>query len=127
MECAPMGLLIMAILVVNNLRDISADRAAGKRTLAVRLGERGAKIEYLLCLAGAYVSPVLMSIFGVTPVWGLLAWLSAPLAITLAITVFSVKGRLLNRALAGTGQLTLAFGALFSLGLVLYKLIYGHG
>ncbi|MCX7977162.1 MAG: 1,4-dihydroxy-2-naphthoate octaprenyltransferase, partial [Bellilinea sp.] len=42
----PVGLLAMAILTVNNLRDIATDRASGKHTLAVRLGERGTVIEY---------------------------------------------------------------------------------
>jgi 1,4-dihydroxy-2-naphthoate octaprenyltransferase len=121
----PMGLLITAILVVNNLRDIETDRAAGKRTLAVRLGARGTQIEYVLCLVGAYASPLIMALLGVIPVWGMLAWLSAPLAIYLARMIFTLKGRPLNRALAGTGQLVLAFAGLFSLGLVLYRLIFG--
>ena len=42
---ADVGLLITAILVVNNLRDISTDNKTGKRTLAVRLGTSGTKIE----------------------------------------------------------------------------------
>ncbi len=123
----PMGLLITAILVVNNLRDIDTDRAAGKRTLAVRLGEKGSRIEYLLCMAGAYAAPLLMAVLGITPVFGLLAWLSAPLALALVRTVATVEGRPLNRALAGTGQLALAFSLLFSLGLVLYRAIFGAG
>src|SRR5919199_6962135 len=51
----PVGLLVSAILVVNNLRDIDTDRRAGKRTLAVRLGRRGTRIEYVLLVAGAYL------------------------------------------------------------------------
>src|SRR5271157_4191215 len=46
----PIGLIIVGILVVNNLRDIDTDRLAGKHTLAVMLGERFAKGEYLFCL-----------------------------------------------------------------------------
>ena len=52
------GALITAILVVNNLRDIPTDTAAGKRTLAVMLGERGAQAEYAALLAAAYLVPV---------------------------------------------------------------------
>jgi 1,4-dihydroxy-2-naphthoate octaprenyltransferase len=118
----PMGLLITAILVVNNLRDIETDRLAGKRTLAVRLGAGGAKAEYVLCLAGAYLTPAAMALLGVISPWGLLSWLTAPLAVSLVRMVLNVKGRPLNRALAGTGQLVLAFGVLFSLGLVLYRI-----
>ena len=51
------GLLITAILVVNNLRDIETDARAGKRTLAVRLGVRGSLAEYLLLLGAALPAP----------------------------------------------------------------------
>ena len=54
----PVGLIITAILVVNNLRDLENDRKAGKHTLAVMLA-RGARIEYVLCVVSAYfVVPV---------------------------------------------------------------------
>ena len=53
----PMGMLAAAILVVNNLRDVATDRAAGKRTLAVRLGARAARVEYLVLLAAAFATP----------------------------------------------------------------------
>jgi 1,4-dihydroxy-2-naphthoate polyprenyltransferase len=119
----PMGTLIVAILVVNNLRDIDTDRQAGKRTLAVRFGEKGARIEYLLCLVVAYATPLLMALAGVTSYWGLMAWLSLPPAWRLLQTVFTVKGRPLNRVLGGTGQLTLLFGILFSLGNILAWLL----
>jgi len=56
----PVGALATAILVVNNLRDIATDRVAGKRTLAVRWGERGALTEYALLLLTAYVVPVVL-------------------------------------------------------------------
>ena len=60
----PVGALITAILVVNNLRDIVQDRRAGKLTLAVRLGERGAVAEYGLLLAVAYLAPVVLLLAG---------------------------------------------------------------
>ncbi len=50
----PVGALITAILVVNNLRDIKTDAQAGKRTLAVRLGSRASVIEYAFLLIGSY-------------------------------------------------------------------------
>ncbi len=119
----PMGFLITAILVVNNLRDILSDRAAGKRTLAVRLGQRGARIEYSLCVAGAYLIPMLMAVVGAGPVWGMLAWLSIPFAVKQNQLIWTLEGRPLNQALAGTGQLTLLFGILFSIGLILAWMI----
>lgn len=119
----PIGLLVVAILVVNNLRDIESDRRVGKRTLAVRWGERGAQIEYALMLAGAYLSPWVMFLMGVGSLWTLLSWLSLALTPALLRLIFTQKGRPLNRALAGTGQLTLAYGALFALGLVIARLL----
>ena len=55
-----MGCLVTAILVVNNLRDIDTDRAAGKRTLAVRIGKEATRWEYAALIAVAYAMPVIM-------------------------------------------------------------------
>lgn len=115
----PMGLLAVDILVVNNLRDIETDQAAGKKTLAVRLGAAGARIEYLLCMAVAYVIPIVIWLSGLASHWVLLAWLSLPLALPLVRMIYHEKGRVLNQALAGTGRLELVFALLFSLGLIL--------
>ena len=60
----PVGSLITAILVVNNLRDIPTDRPAGKRTLAVTFGEGFAKAEYVALLAVAAVVPVVLFVTG---------------------------------------------------------------
>lgn len=120
----PMGFLITAILVVNNLRDIATDRQAGKHTLAVRLGEAGTRWEYSLCLLAAYWVPPLLGILGVT-FWVLLAWLSIPLAVSQTRLVWTQAGRPLNQALAGTGRLTLVYAVLFSLGLVLSAVLTG--
>ncbi len=114
----PMGLLITAILVVNNLRDIDTDRKAGKRTLAVRLGVRRTRLEYLGCLAGAYVVPLLLFITGITSVWVLLAWISAPYAAKQIRIVMRETGRSLNQALGGTGLLALVYAVLFALGIL---------
>ncbi len=115
----PMGLLITAILVVNNLRDIDTDRKAGKMTLAVRLGPKGARLEYLGCLAGAYLVPVILIASQLTDGWVFLTWLSIPYALIQLKVVFQESGRPLNRALGGTGLLVLLYAVLFSLGLVL--------
>lgn len=117
-SAVPIGLLTTAILVVNNLRDIETDRKAGKLTLAVRLGAAGARIEYLLCLAGAYLAPILMWVAGVSSPWVMLAWLSLPLAVRLVRQIYRETGRALNLALAGTGQFELVFAVLFSIGLL---------
>lgn len=118
-SAVPLGLLIVAILVVNNLRDIEGDRAAGKHTLAVRLGVSGTQMEYVLCILGAYGSVSVMASLGLVPPAAWLIWLSAPVAYRLVRSIYQETGRSLNRALAGTGQLTLVFGILFALGIVI--------
>jgi 1,4-dihydroxy-2-naphthoate octaprenyltransferase len=115
----PPGLIITAILVVNNLRDLENDRKAGKHTLAVILGERGTKVEYLICMAAAYLMIPLAAGLGYIPWLSLLTWASLPIAIRTARIVFTQKGRPLNAALAGTGQVALFFSILFWIGLFL--------
>ena len=115
---APMGLLTMAILAVNNLRDIETDRAAGKKTLAVRFGVRGTRAEYLLLVGMAYLAPLAMCLADVTTLWALLSWLSLPLALSPIRLVLQKRERALNQALAQTARLELIYGLLFSIGLI---------
>lgn len=117
----PPGLLITAILVVNNVRDIDTDGRTGKRTLAVRLGPRGSLAEYLTLLGGAYVTAVLLWVSGRTGPWVLLTAFSLPMAIPLVRTLRHRHddGTEMNRALAGTARLTFLFCLLFGVGLLL--------
>ena len=115
----PVGLLVTAILVVNNVRDIETDRAAGKRTLAVRLGRRASRVQYALLVATAYAVPLLLWLAHVTSWLFWLPWLTAPLAYQLIRTVAThADGPTLNRALKGTGRLNLLFGLLFAASLL---------
>jgi 1,4-dihydroxy-2-naphthoate octaprenyltransferase len=114
----PPGLIITAILVVNNLRDLENDRKAGKHTLAVMLGERASKAQYLICMIAAYLVIPLAVARGVVPWTALLTWVSLPLAIRTTSVVLKQKGRSLNAALAGTGQVALLFSILFWIGLL---------
>ena len=115
----PVGALITAILVVNNLRDIPTDRRAGKRTLAVILGARGARIEYTLLLLVAFVIPVgIVAAQGGRYLGVLLTLLALPAAIRLARDLRRVEGRALNPLLGRTAQLSLVYSALLSLGLL---------
>ena len=115
----PMGALITGILVVNNLRDIPTDAAAGKRTLAVVLGRRATAAEFGTLLVAAFAVPVVLLVagYGIAQV---LPLLSAPLAWSLLRTVrdFS-EPRQLNAVLAGTARLALVFGLLFAVALAL--------
>jgi 1,4-dihydroxy-2-naphthoate polyprenyltransferase len=115
----PPGLIITAILVVNNLRDLENDRKAGKHTMAVILGERKTKVEYLICMTVAYLVIPLAAGMGIIPWLSLLTWASLPLAIRTTRVALAQKGRPLNAALAGTGQVALFFSILFWIGLLL--------
>ncbi len=119
----PVGLLIVNILVVNNLRDIETDQAARKITLAVILGAKGARWQYNLLLVIAYLIPLGLFLSHLASIFGLASWLSAFLAIPLAKKVWTGAGRPLNLALAQTGQLALIFAILFGAGLVLGKFL----
>ena len=109
----PMGSLACAILAINNLRDRAQDQIVGKKTLAVRLGERGARKLYLALLICAHLFALLTFKPAV-----LLTLLAAPLTWTLARGVAGgVSGAELIPYLAKTGKLQLVFAILFALGL----------
>lgn len=118
----PVGLLITAILVVNNLRDIATDREAGKHTVAVRLGVNGTRLEYLLLIGLAYLLPLGLSLTSTMPWLGNLLWISLPLGLDMVKKVYTLSGRPLNAVLAGTGQLTLLHSLLLVAGFILTRL-----
>ena len=114
------GLLITAILVVNNLRDIQTDRQSGKRTLAVILGERGSRIEYLLLLSIAYAIPIILWLSNRGSAWIILPFFSLPLAGSQMRFVWkSAGGQMLNQALGNTARLALVYSLLLSAGVIL--------
>jgi 1,4-dihydroxy-2-naphthoate octaprenyltransferase len=116
----PIGLLVSNILVINNLRDLPTDAAAGKRTLAVRIGDRATRVQYALFGAAAYAVPLILVLSAGEGRWLLLPWLTLPLAAMLVRRVLGgLAGRELNPMLKRTGQLLLAFGVLLSIGLLL--------
>jgi 1,4-dihydroxy-2-naphthoate octaprenyltransferase len=105
--------------VVNNLRDIESDRLAGKRTLAVQIGSKWTKRQYALLLAMTYAIPVLVWALDWTSGWVLLSWLTLPLAIRLASSVWTAEGAELNTTLARTALLDMLFSMLFAAGIIL--------
>jgi 1,4-dihydroxy-2-naphthoate polyprenyltransferase len=122
----PVGLLVTAILVVNNIRDMDTDRRAGKRTLAVRLGRERARMEYTGLMALGFL--VLLPIAAIeiadsdswSALWWLLPWLTAPLAVKLVGVVRTrVDGPTLNGALARTAGLQLLFCVLLTAGILI--------
>ncbi len=110
------GVLACALLVVNNLRDIPSDRIAGKRTLAVRMGDRATRWLYVALLAVAAAAVVATAL--VASPWALLGLLAAPLALAPARAVAGgATGRELIAVLGATGRVQLVAGALTALGL----------
>jgi len=118
---APIGLLIVNILVVNNTRDITTDKATNKRTLAVLLGRQAMLLEYMTCIAAAYLIPLGLWIFGLIPVGGLLSWISLPQAVILFRRFSQSDGRSLNKTLADTAQLAFIYTVLFSIGILIMR------
>lgn len=114
----PVALLAVAILVVNNLRDIPTDAAAGKRTLAVRIGDAATRRQYAACVVVAMLWPlVLLPRLGA----GVLVALAAvPLARRAVCHVAARRGAELNESLAETARLQLAAGALLALGIAAF-------
>jgi len=113
----PAGLLACALLMVNNLRDIGTDTVAGKRTLAVMLGDARSRQGYVLMLLVPFGVAALLAFF--RP-FTLLTALALPLA---RLPIRSVRagasGPALIRALGQTGRLQLAFGIAFTIGLAI--------
>ena len=107
------GLIAVAILVVNNLRDIHEDAAAQKRTLAVRFGASFARWEFALCLLAAASVPVVLWHFYAFRHIILLAELPFILAVPLIGLLFRRDGRTLNPLLAMTGGLLMLYTAAF--------------
>jgi 1,4-dihydroxy-2-naphthoate octaprenyltransferase len=115
----PVGLLIAAILVVNNVRDIDTDRRAGKRTLAVRLGRGRTRVLFAAIVAAAFVTSWVPWFAGSLSAWLLLTLAAAPLALGVVATVRTHSdGPSLNSALARTAKLALAFCLLLCAGIL---------
>ena len=113
----PVGLLATALLVVNNLRDIPTDAASGKRTLAVRMGDRNTRVLYVGCVAGAFalVPPIALARPGAVLTLAGLVLARRPVKAVLGGAV----GRDLVGVLVATGKLQLAFGILLAVGIAL--------
>lgn len=116
----PPGLLVSAIMVVNNLRDRETDVKAGKNTLAVRIGRKNTILLYRLLVVVAYVVPLLFLLPGTgAGVLVLLPFITVPMAWSLCREIELITGSELNEMLARTAQLSIFFCLCFAAGLVL--------
>ena len=116
----PVGLLVTAILAVNNLRDVDTDARSDKRTLAVRMGGPLTRAYYAALVASAFVTMVTLVIAGAIHGSALAVLLLAPWAASLVRDVVCTRNPAhLNRSLVGTARLHGAFGLLLALGLLL--------
>jgi 1,4-dihydroxy-2-naphthoate octaprenyltransferase len=116
----PVGMLVTAILVANNVRDIDTDRAAGKRTLAVLLGRRRTRMLFAGLVFGAFGLIALVAAAGWVPRLCALGLLALPLAIRPVTVVFrETAGPALIGALKGTARVNALVGVLVALGAAL--------
>jgi len=114
----PAGLLACALLMVNNLRDIRTDTVAGKRTLAVMLGDARSRVAYVLTLLVPFGVAALLAFFRpLTLIVALVLPLARP---PIRVVRAGASGPALIKALGQTGRLQLAFGIAFTIGLAIH-------
>ena len=111
----PIGALACAILAVNNIRDREKDFLVGKRTLAVRLGDRYARYLFLFLIISAHTAAI-----ATTFPWGALSLLAAPISLSVSRKVLKgAHGKELIPLLGATGKLQLLFAIIFSIALII--------
>jgi 1,4-dihydroxy-2-naphthoate octaprenyltransferase len=115
----PFGTLVALVIFANNIRDIEHDRSQHIRTVAMALGPRLGIHAYLLLMAFAYAVTLILTLTGVLTPWGLLVFLSLPVAIKL---LRQMEACVPSDADARTAQLDTAFGLLLVAGLVIQGL-----
>ena len=115
----PVAFMVAAILHANNIRDMEADRAVNKRTLAVIFGIRFARAEFMFLVVGAYATQLLVIALGIMPVATLLTLITVPEALRL-IRIFNTSRAvpLMHQAQGRTAKLHGQIGLLMVLGWV---------
>ena len=114
----PIGLLVAAIVYMNEFPDHDGDKATGKDTLIVVFGLEQARLGYVFLVVGAFVSIIVMALNGTLPMLSLIALPAAYLGIRAVQTLYKYyNDRLLLPANAGTINMHLLTGLLFCIGI----------
>lgn len=111
----PVGMLVTAILVVNNLRDMETDAVAGKRTLAVIMGAEGTRALYSVLVLGAFAVITVFAVADWVPRIAALSVILVPATSRPIRTLYRERDRALNRVLVQTAMLHLATGVTLAL------------
>lgn len=115
----PIGFLVVDILHINNLRDLTTDRAAGITTIAILLGSAGAKRLHQLYVIGAFAATLALVAFSVLSPWTLVVFASAPAALKLSRAVQSYGEPAADPMIVvKTARFHALFGTLLVLGLL---------
>ena len=114
----PIGLLVAAIVYVNEFPDHDGDKATGKDTLIVVFGPEKARIGYVLLVAGAFISIIVMALNGTFPMLTLIALVASYFGVrAIQILYKYYDDRLLQPANAGTINMHFITGVLFCIGI----------
>lgn len=120
LAAAPIGALVAAILLANNIRDLESDRRGGRNTLPIALGRRGGVFVFRALILGSYLSVALLALTGVVSFGALLVLLSTPLAVRHwnRVSASTIPERL-DPVVKGTAGLHAVFGLLYTVGILL--------
>ena len=119
MACG-IGFLATAILVLNNLRDMETDAAAGKRTLATRLGRRWTRAVLVLLVAAAFTVPIVIFLTKLAPVTVMAMHFGIPIAsVPVRTALATTSAPALVNALKRMAAAELAYALLFTIGILL--------
>ena len=115
----PVGFLVVAILNMNNTRDIQDDRAVRKLTLPVRFGQLFGQRFHAFLLIGSYIAVTIFVLLRILPFFSLLVWITFPLAFTNVRSVLAATDRTAFAiGIKRTSMLHLQFGVMLALGIV---------
>lgn len=116
----PVGLLVTAILNMNNVRDYQDDLAVQKKTLPVRFGQKFGQRFHATLVLGSYVATTLFALFGLLPLWSLVVWLTFPLAwVNVRAVLFATERKVFMVGIKQTSLLHLLFGVALTIGILL--------